>query len=137
MTQDEVFIQAVLAAPDDDTPRLVYADFLEEHGEPERAEFIRVQCQLAHLPQGDSQRAELEARERVLLAEHEADWLGPLASPLLHWRFRRGFVASLGHAGFFQSTDSVEDDEGYRLWTYIRFYADGLGSSVSREFQRR
>ena len=42
------FLQSIIAAPDDDAPRLVYADWLEEHGgEPERAEFIRVQCELA------------------------------------------------------------------------------------------
>jgi uncharacterized protein (TIGR02996 family) len=41
------FIEAILAAPADDTPRLVYADWLEENGEPLRAEFIRVQCEVA------------------------------------------------------------------------------------------
>jgi uncharacterized protein (TIGR02996 family) len=48
MTRDD-FLRAVLAAPDDDTPRLAFADWLDEHGEPERAEFIRVQCRLARL----------------------------------------------------------------------------------------
>lgn len=33
--------------PDDDTPRLILADWLDEYGEPERAELIRVQCELA------------------------------------------------------------------------------------------
>jgi uncharacterized protein (TIGR02996 family) len=37
----------VLPKPPDDTPRLVYADWLEENGEPERAEFIRVQVELS------------------------------------------------------------------------------------------
>jgi uncharacterized protein (TIGR02996 family) len=44
------FLDAICAAPDDDTPRLVFADWLEEHGEPERAEFIRVQCRIAREP---------------------------------------------------------------------------------------
>lgn len=34
-------LSAVLADPFDDGPRLVYADWLQENGEPERAEFIR------------------------------------------------------------------------------------------------
>lgn len=38
---------AILADPSDDVPRLVYADFLEENGERERGEFIRVQVELA------------------------------------------------------------------------------------------
>ena len=36
-------LRAVLESPYDDLPRLVYADWLEEHGQPERAEFIRHQ----------------------------------------------------------------------------------------------
>jgi uncharacterized protein (TIGR02996 family) len=40
MTDDAAFRNAILAAPDDDAPRLVYADWLEERGDP-RAEFVR------------------------------------------------------------------------------------------------
>ena len=38
---------AILDAPEDDVPRLAYADWLEEHGYDARAEFIRLQCRLA------------------------------------------------------------------------------------------
>lgn len=41
------FMRAIIAAPDDDLPRLIFADWLDEQGEPEWAEFIRVQCELA------------------------------------------------------------------------------------------
>src|SRR5262249_22464510 len=41
-------LRAIIANPDDDTPRLVYADWLQEHDDPERAEYIRVQCQIAN-----------------------------------------------------------------------------------------
>jgi uncharacterized protein (TIGR02996 family) len=44
LSQHEAFLRAIFDAPDDDTPRLVYADFLQEHGEQDRAEFIRWQC---------------------------------------------------------------------------------------------
>lgn len=40
----EAFLRAIFDAPDDDTPRLVYADFLEENGGAERAAVIRNQC---------------------------------------------------------------------------------------------
>lgn len=43
------FLPAILATPDDDGPRLVFADWLEEQGDVDRAEFIRVQCRLAEL----------------------------------------------------------------------------------------
>jgi uncharacterized protein (TIGR02996 family) len=43
------FIEDIVADPDDDTPRLIFADWLDEHGEEERAEFIRLQCEYAGL----------------------------------------------------------------------------------------
>lgn len=49
MTED-VFVRAVLADPEDDGPRLIFADWLDEQGEGERAEFIRVQCRLEREP---------------------------------------------------------------------------------------
>jgi uncharacterized protein (TIGR02996 family) len=95
MTQDEAFLQSILEAPEDDTPRLIYADWLDEHGDPERAEFIRVQCELARLPEGDARRARLKLRERALLAQHEATWAAPLRGRVSSWKFRRGFVEQI------------------------------------------
>ena len=46
---DNGFLQDILAHPEDDTPRLVYADFLDEHEQPHRAELIRLQVRLAKL----------------------------------------------------------------------------------------
>ncbi len=43
------FIPAIRANIDDDTPRLIAADWLEEQGQAERAEFIRAQCELAKM----------------------------------------------------------------------------------------
>jgi uncharacterized protein (TIGR02996 family) len=44
MTEDEAFLRAILEDPADDGVRLIYADWLEEHGQAERAEFLRLQC---------------------------------------------------------------------------------------------
>jgi serine/threonine-protein kinase len=44
MSDDDAFLRAIADAPDDDAPRLVYADWLDEHGQPDRAEFIRLLC---------------------------------------------------------------------------------------------
>lgn len=49
MSDREAFIAKIIDDPDSDTPRLVFADWLDEHGEPERAEFIRVQIKIANL----------------------------------------------------------------------------------------
>lgn len=45
-TEEAGFLAAICADPGDDTARLVYADWLQEHGREERAEFIRVQVWL-------------------------------------------------------------------------------------------
>jgi uncharacterized protein (TIGR02996 family) len=49
MTERDALLRAILCEPTDDTVRLVYADWLDENGEPERAEFVRVQVELAKL----------------------------------------------------------------------------------------
>lgn len=45
----EKLLRAILERPEDDTPRLVYADWLVDNGQPERGEFVRVQLELAKL----------------------------------------------------------------------------------------
>lgn len=50
MTDGEAILRTILDNPDDDAPRLVYADWLDEHGQEEAAEFIRVQVELARSP---------------------------------------------------------------------------------------
>jgi uncharacterized protein (TIGR02996 family) len=68
LAEHEAFLRAIFDAPDDDTPRLVYADFLDENGEPERAELIRLQCELARTPvSSDPSQKALRTRERELL----------------------------------------------------------------------
>ena len=49
MAQDQDFLSVIIDHPNDDGSRLVYADWLEEHGDPARAEFIRLQLRLAEL----------------------------------------------------------------------------------------
>jgi type IV pilus assembly protein PilB len=93
MTTDDAFLQEIVEHPDEDRPRLVYADWLEEHGDPDRADFIRVQCLLAKLPEEDPTRPELEAHEQRLLEAHADAWLGPLRHVATRWAFRRGFLA--------------------------------------------
>jgi len=44
LDEREAFLKAIFATPEDDLPRLAYADWLEERGEVRQAEFIRMQC---------------------------------------------------------------------------------------------
>jgi uncharacterized protein (TIGR02996 family) len=94
------FLQDICADPDDDTPRLIYADWLEEHAGPAeatRAELIRVQISCARLAAGDSRRPALAARERELLAAHQRTWRQALPSLTgIFWGpFERGFISGV------------------------------------------
>jgi uncharacterized protein (TIGR02996 family) len=97
---DRAFLADILAHPDDDAPRLIYADWLTDHGNPERGEIIRVQIERARLDEDDPAQDELERREKQLLNRHP-EWLADLPK----WArvgtvFRRGFPEAVhGAAG--------------------------------------
>jgi uncharacterized protein (TIGR02996 family) len=99
MTQHDALLAAVCAAPDDDLPRLVYADWCDENGDADRAEFIRTQIEIANGAKGQK-LAKLQKREAELLGLYSDAWTVMLkkftddffADPL---RFRRGFVEDI------------------------------------------
>ncbi len=96
MSSDQGFLEAVLADPDDDFVRLVYADWLEEHGQPERAAFIRVQIELAKVAEDDPRRPGLLHQAYWLEYEHYYQWRDPFAH--LHPEaitFHRGFAEEM------------------------------------------
>jgi uncharacterized protein (TIGR02996 family) len=104
MSTETALLRAIRDNPDEDTPRLIYADYLDEEGHCARAEFIRVQVERAQLPEGDPRRSPLEDREHELLAEHECAWLGVApddTDELDGWAFVRGFVEEVAASPVF------------------------------------
>ena len=91
LTEHRAFLNAISERPEDDLPRLVYADYLDETGDPDRAEFIRVQIALAKLTEGDAQWSSLDARQNELQKD-QAEWRLPIRGIQ---RFRRGFVEAI------------------------------------------
>lgn len=93
MSTENALLDAICAAPEIDEPRLAYAAWLEQRGDP-RGEFIRASC----TPGG-------EARAKELLDLHIERWgsdVGDLASELSHPPvFERGFIAELPLMGTF------------------------------------
>jgi uncharacterized protein (TIGR02996 family) len=69
MGEEDTFLRAIIADPDDDGLRLIYADWLEEQGDP-RGELVRLQCWLTNLAVRDGRRPALEERARRLAAEY-------------------------------------------------------------------
>ena len=103
-TGDELaLLKAVASAPDDDLPRLVYADWLDEHGRAERAEFVRLQIG-EHTADSWSSRADCRTAAAALLEEHHLAWTKELPRWVRMWYqerndrlpdFRRGFIEEL------------------------------------------
>jgi uncharacterized protein (TIGR02996 family) len=125
------YLRQVLAHPDDDGPRLVAADWWDEQGAAERAEFVRVQCELARRYPGWSgvpamgslgaggPYAELRRRERELLAGSRGKWfefpitwyvgIDPIPVGAHGFQYRRGFfeIAALTAADFLACADAL------------------------------
>lgn len=76
MDASDILLADILAAPEDDFPRRVYADWCEDRGDSRRAEFIRRQLAGETVPA-------------------EAEWLGELRPHARSWEFSRGFVHHL------------------------------------------
>lgn len=92
MSTEAGLLRAIIDDPDDDTPRLIYADWLDDHGDEARAEFIRLQLRLARLPGEHPDRPALEAREKELLVAHAEMWAAPLQGLVTEFGFSRGFI---------------------------------------------
>src|SRR5262245_22862946 len=92
MSQADAFLEAIQEHPEDDAHRLVFADWLEDHGQEARAAFIRAQVRLAALPEDEPGREALEDEADDLLAEHEPAWAAAVSPVAPLWEWRRGFI---------------------------------------------
>jgi uncharacterized protein (TIGR02996 family) len=126
------YLRAVLAMPDDDGPRLCAADWWDERGAAERAEFVRVQCEIARRDVGGTTIAlacpddcrcydcgGMARRERELLAGSRGKWfefpitwyvgIDPVPVGAHGFQYRRGFfeVAALTAADFLAHADAL------------------------------
>jgi uncharacterized protein (TIGR02996 family) len=122
VTPEDAFLQAIIADPDKDALRLIYADWLEEQGDAARAEFIRVQVEKAQLPATDPRQTTLRARQGQLWADHATAWYGrlPRLRGISYQRFWRGFVSGAD----------------VQRWKYYRAHADTLFAVAPVQFLR-
>jgi uncharacterized protein (TIGR02996 family) len=110
MSDEAALLAAIFAHPDEDTPRLVYADWLDEHADAlpgrapaevrARAEFIRLQIEIARLPPDDRRLMALERRCEDLERPYHGTWradyeraYGGANPPFV--RLQRGFIGHL------------------------------------------
>jgi uncharacterized protein (TIGR02996 family) len=95
MTDGDALRRAVIESPDEDTPRLIYADWLEENGQPERAAFIRAQIEAASAERFGPQARAAAPRAEELLKKHRAAWTAHIRNLGAYFHFGRGFVEQL------------------------------------------
>jgi uncharacterized protein (TIGR02996 family) len=84
MDEHHAFLCAIRENPKDVSLRLVYADWLEERGDP-HGEYVRLRCLLDGMPKDSEQYSLLRAREQALRATCPAGWLAALEGPEPEW----------------------------------------------------
>jgi uncharacterized protein (TIGR02996 family) len=99
----EALLRAVAASPADDVPRLVAADWLDDHGQPDRAEFVRAQVELAALEAADDGQT---PRARLLRGGSGCFWARG-RTPARFGRPRRARSSSGSGSGTTPPTRSV------------------------------
>jgi uncharacterized protein (TIGR02996 family) len=94
MTDADALLDAIFAYPEDDLPRLVYADWLSEHGQEAYGEFIRLQCAVAREKPFSPAANELWKGIGRVWRQLEDEWWPILqAAPGLDaYDFQRGFL---------------------------------------------
>jgi uncharacterized protein (TIGR02996 family) len=77
MSDEHIFLHALHDRPDDDTTRLVYADWLDDQDDPQahrRSLYLRLEHALAGLSEDDPGRLDLEQQLRDLAHGLPSDW---------------------------------------------------------------
>jgi uncharacterized protein (TIGR02996 family) len=106
----------VLRDPNDDALRQVWADALQERGDP-RGELIAIQIACA----GRRLNPQQDKRVRSLIAKHTRAWLGPLDDVIMRRAglvFDRGVIASCQIQ--IKSLDALALAIGHPLWSTVR-----------------
>jgi uncharacterized protein (TIGR02996 family) len=92
MTEERAFLKAILERPDDDASKLVYADWLEEQGDP-RGEYLRLMMAVRQervvTPEQRQRHDELSAALAALHAQQRQEWEEALADHRLPRENRR------------------------------------------------
>lgn len=93
VNDDLAMIAFVEAHAMDDRPRLIYADWLDDHDEPELAAFVRLQVEVHRVPSVDPRRMELRAREKAAWDCYKRKWADDLAAGKIgRGHFTRGIL---------------------------------------------
>lgn len=126
MNDGEALRRAVIANRDDDTPRLIYADWLDENGQSDRAAFIRAQVDAARAEPFSPLARAAESKAHLLLESHRKDWTRHLHGRTLDIpRFQRGFIEHVAVKPIpIESVASIFDIEPLKSLRIVRLNDD-------------
>lgn len=84
--QDEAFLRAIRASPQDESSRMTYANWLKEHGDA-RYQYFEAEQSLRQTPPGNPHRQQLGATWRQTRAQMNPRWLAQVEpnSPVPAW----------------------------------------------------
>ena len=125
MSDDLAFIRAVQANPDDDAPRLVYADWLDERGD-RRGEFLRLEI-ARHRAGRDADhlgaplhrsRAGLDPRWLALVDRPQAGWR-VVRTRQLPRTYGKAVPAFIHNGTYFYSPVEVYADGAINCWGFV------------------
>ncbi len=122
---EAAFLRSIAEEGENNTGRLVFADWLEEHDESPRAEFIRVQCELASSKLPEKRHHELRVRERELLDAHRHEWCQAFGLPIEDVSFERGLIARVRPTGW-DGGKLLDPEFGPRFATLTELDLSGL-----------
>ena len=94
MNDHDALLRAIGEHPEEDTPRLMYADWLDENDQPERADFVRNQVELARVGLNGPDRAPLVRKNLRYLLNFVPHWKAelPRLSGIAWGDFNRGLI---------------------------------------------
>jgi uncharacterized protein (TIGR02996 family) len=130
--EESAFIERIREDHLDDLPRLIYADWLDERGEHDRADFIRVQCALEELDERDASGDKLREYECSLLEKNGRVWATGIGELVEGYSFRRGMIeAATVKPGQFLAIG----EDGFRRFPIRRFRFIDMGVDVAKIFR--
>ncbi|WP_162665972.1 TIGR02996 domain-containing protein [Gemmata massiliana] len=130
MNDEAGLLAAITAHANEDTPRLAYADWLDENEAPVQAEFIRLQCRLASCSAADPDYPDLTERHAEMVAQFGplAKLTAPALPPGYHAEhditgFQRGFLSAA--SGSWRADRRTPTDED------VEQFAAGLSQLIA------
>jgi uncharacterized protein (TIGR02996 family) len=126
MTEDEAFIRMIVDSPGDEGPRLVYADWLEERGDP-RGAYLRAECEAVKT--GDP-----SAMQRLALGL-DAVWVARVSLPPIGVCWEHVEFLKRGPSVTAEEIANFEQRSGFTLPHDYRAFLLNYNGGIARDYR--